>query len=195
MTPPRQWSLRQLRLRQRDADYARSGNGANDRPSLVALMPQNDPTNTGGLFIGRRPGTAPLRYRDQPVPAGKGRRRVDAVLAGALLVLETLLLATLWGPQPAGWLWIGSQVNYQTGSVVVGILTAFIGMILTMLGTISIAMRIDRAWKIVRRAAGHEQKEGMLERIFVISMIIGATAFFIWLFVIQGPGPELSSRK
>ena len=31
-------------------------------------------------------------------------------------------------------------------------------------------MRLDRAWKLVRRAAGHEQKDGMLERIFVISM-------------------------
>ena len=63
-----------------------------------------------------------------------------------------------------------------------------------MLATISIAMRLDRAWKIVRRAAGHEQKEGMLERIFVISMVIGGTAFVIWLLVIQGPGPSFSPR-
>jgi hypothetical protein len=55
-------------------------------------------------------------------------------------------------------------------------------------------MRIDRLWKIVRRAAGHEQKTGMLERIFVVSMVVGGTAFLVWLLVIQGPGPELSSR-
>jgi hypothetical protein len=157
-------------------------------------MPENDPTNTGGLFIGRRPGTAPLRYREQPVSAGRGRRRFDSVLAGFLLVLETLVLCTMWGPQPAGWLWIGSHIDHAADSVVLGILTAFVGMILTMLGTISIAMRIDRAWKIVRRAAGHEQKEGMLERIFVISMVVGGTAFLIWLLVIQGPGPELAPR-
>jgi hypothetical protein len=157
-------------------------------------MPQNDPTNTGGLFIGRRPGTAPLRYREQPVSGSRARRRFDSFLAGFLLVLETLVLATLWGPQPAGWLWIGSQLNHETGSVVLGILTAFVGMIATMLGTLSIAMRIDRLWKIVRRAAGHEQKTGMLERIFVVSMVVGGTAFLVWLLVIQGPGPELSSR-
>ena len=57
------------------------------------------------------------------------------------------------------------------------------------------AMRLDRAWKIVRRASGHEQKSGMLERIFVISMVIGGTAFLIWLLVIQGPGPELTTRQ
>jgi hypothetical protein len=61
-----------------------------------------------------------------------------------------------------------------------------------LLGTIGVAMRLDRAWKIVRRAAGHEQKRGMLERIFVISVMIGATTFFIWLFVIHGPCPEVS---
>ena len=157
-------------------------------------MPQNDPTNTGGLFIGRRPGTAPLRYREQPVSGSPARRRFDSVLAGFLLVLETLVLATLWGPQPAGWLWIGSHLNHATGSVVLGILAAFVGMIGTMLGTLSVAMRIDRLWKIVRRAAGHEQKDGMLERIFVVSMVIGGTAFLIWLLVIEGPGPELSAR-
>jgi hypothetical protein len=158
-------------------------------------MPQNDPTNTGGLFIGRRPGTAPLRYPEQPATAGPGRKRFDSVLAGFLLALETLVLATLWGPQPAGWLWIGSHLNHATGSVVLGLLAAFVGMIGTMLGTLSIAMRIDRVWKIVRRAAGHEQKDGMLERIFVVSMVIGGTAFLIWLLVIQGPGPQLSSRQ
>ena len=29
-------------------------------------MASNDPTETGGLFIGRRPGTAPLRYSKRP---------------------------------------------------------------------------------------------------------------------------------
>ena len=67
-------------------------------------MASNDPTETGGLFIGRRPGTAPLRYRDVPVQAGIARRRADSMLAGGILTLEALLLSTLWGPQPAGWL-------------------------------------------------------------------------------------------
>jgi hypothetical protein len=158
-------------------------------------MARNDPSSTGGLFIGRRPGTAPLRYRDQPVAAGPARRRLDAMLAGAILAAETLVCSTLWGAQEAGWLWVGSHVDYLTGSVILGILSAFIGMLTTMLGTLSVAMRLDRAWKIVRRASGYEQKQGVLERIVVISMLIGATAFAIWLFVIQGPGPEFSPGR
>jgi hypothetical protein len=121
--------------------------------------------------------------------AGAARRRVDSMLAVLILALETLVLATLWGPQPAGWLWIGSHVDYLTGDVVVGIVTAFAGMLFTVLATLAIAMRLDRVWKLARRAGGYEQKEGMLERIFVLSMVVGGVAFAIWFLVIQGPGP------
>ena len=158
-------------------------------------MASNDPTETGGLFIGRRPGTAPLRYPAQPVRAGAARRRIDAVLAGGILAAETLLLATLWGPQPAGWLWVGSQIFYNTGSVGLGIVVAFVGMLLTILATIGIAMRLDRAWIIVRRASGHEQEKGMLERIFVTSMVLAGTIFVIWFLVVQGPGPDIAPSR
>src|SRR5919204_3093906 len=137
-------------------------------------MPRNDPTETGGLFVGRRPGTGPLRYRRQPVTAGELRQRLDRVAAALILLAETLVLATIWGPQPAGWLWVGSQVDWLTDNVVLGIVTAFVGMVTTIFVTISIAMRLDRVWKLVRRASGHEQKEGGFERIFVTSVVIGA---------------------
>jgi hypothetical protein len=157
-------------------------------------MASNDPTETGGLFIGRRPGTAPLRYRTRPARGGRVRRRVDAVFAGAILVVETLVLTTLWGPPPAGGLWVGSRIFHETDSIGLAIVTAFAGMLVTILGTLGIAMRLDRAWKIVRRASGIEQKEGMLERIFVISMALAAIAFAIWFLVIQGPGSDIAPR-
>ena len=155
-------------------------------------MPENDPTNTGGLFIGRRPGTRPLRYRRKPPRGPDSRRRLDSLLAAAILAVETFTCITLWGPQPAGWLWIGSQLDHQTGSVTLGISVAFIGMILTMVGTIALAMRLDYAWKLVRRAGGHEQKDGALNRIFVISGAIAAGLFLFWFVIIQGPGSSFS---
>jgi hypothetical protein len=157
-------------------------------------MPRNDPTDTGGLFIGRRPGTAPLRYRAEPKPAGATRRRFDAVIAGGILVVETLLCATLWGPQPAAWLWIGSQLYHETDSIGIAILVAFAGMLTTVLATLAIAMRLDRVWKIVRRASGHEQEKGALERIFVISMGVAVIAFAIWFLVIEGPSSNIAPR-
>lgn len=157
-------------------------------------MPRNDPTDTGGLFIGRRPGTGPLRYRGAPERGGAGRRRADAVLAHALFALEVILCLTLWGPQPVAWLWIGSQVDYQTGSVTAGITVAFAGMIGTLMLTLALAARLDRAWRILRRAAGHEQREGVLVRIFAVTAVIAGLAFLVWFVVLEGPAPSLAPR-
>jgi uncharacterized membrane protein YbhN (UPF0104 family) len=157
-------------------------------------MPRNDPTDTGGLFIGRRPGTGPLHYRGAPERGGPGRRRTDATLAHAVLALEVLICLTLWGAQPVGWLWIGSQVNYWTGSVSLGIAVAFAGMIATLMLTLALAARLDRLWRILRRAAGYEQREGVLVRIFATTAVIAGLAFLIWFVVLEGPAPSLAPQ-
>jgi hypothetical protein len=90
---------------------------------------------------------------------------------------------------------VGSQVDYLTDNVILGIVTAFAGMLLTVFLTLAIAMRIDRAWKIVRRASGYDQQQGAIERIFVISMAIAGIAFLVWFLVIQGPGPSFSPQQ
>ena len=154
-------------------------------------MASNDPTDTGGLFIGRRPGTAPARYREV-TPSSDRRRRADALLAHGLLAIELVLCLSLFGPQPLAWLWIGSQVDYLTGYVTAGIATIMLGCLASLLLTMAIAKRVDHAWKLVRRAAGHRQERGALERIFAGSVAIALVLFAFWFFVIQGPGPTLA---
>jgi hypothetical protein len=154
-------------------------------------LASNDPTDTGGLFIGRRPGTAPVRYRAVE-PSSERRRRVDALLAHGLLAIELALCLTLFGPQPLAWLWIGSQVDYLTGYVTAGIGTILIGCLASLMLTMALAKRVDHAWKLVRRAAGHRQDRGALERIFATSVGIALVLFAVWFFVIQGPGPSLA---
>ena len=68
-------------------------------------------------------------------------------------------------------------------------------MIATLFLTLVLAKQLDHVWKLVRRAAGHAQKEGMLERIFVISILIAGTLFLIWFFIIEGPGPQVAPRE
>jgi hypothetical protein len=158
-------------------------------------MASNDPTDTGGLFVGRRPGTAPAHYRPKVVPSGPGRQNADKGFAALLLAIETVLCVSLWGPQPLGWLWVGSQVKYWTGSVSAGIVSAFVGMLFTLFITLSLAKRVDHAWKLVRRAAGYQQERGALERIFVVSLVIASAGFAFWFFIIVGPGPELAPKN
>ena len=132
-----------------------------------------------------------MRYRSVE-PSSERRRRVDGLLAHALLAVELLLCLTLFGPQPLGWLWIGSQVDYLTGYVTAGIGTILIGCLASLMLTMALAKRVDHAWKLVRRAAGHRQERGALERIFAASVGIALVVFAIWFFVIQGPGPSLA---
>jgi hypothetical protein len=151
----------------------------------------NDPTDTGGLFIGRRPGTRPVRYRDVE-PSSERRRRYDRWLAHVLLAVELALCLSLFGPQPLAWLWIGSQVDYLTGYVTAGISVVMLGCLASLMLTMAAAKRVDHAWKLVRRAAGHRQEQGALERIFAMSVAVAAVAFTFWFLIIQGPGPTFA---
>jgi hypothetical protein len=135
-----------------------------------------------------------MRYRPKAVPGGPARQSADKGLAALLLAIETVMCVSLWGPQPVGWLWVGSHVKYWTGSVTAGIVVAFTGMLLTLFVTLAIAKRVDHAWKLVRRAGGYHQERGALERIFIVSLIIVGTAFAFWFFVIVGPGPTLAPK-
>ncbi|WP_028064778.1 hypothetical protein [Solirubrobacter soli] len=156
-------------------------------------MPRNDPTDTGGLFIGRRPGTGPVHLRGTPERGGDARRRADGVLAAAILFVEALLCLSVWGPQPLAWLWIGSQADYWLDSHMGGIVVAFAGILASLFVTLSICSRLDRMWRMVRRAAGHEQRDGALARIFGASAVIALVAFGFWFLIIQGPAPSLSA--
>jgi hypothetical protein len=155
----------------------------------------NDPTDTGGLFVGRRPGTRPVRFPVNAKPSEGARRGGERALAAGLLVIETILCVSVWGPQPLFWLWFGSHAQYWTGSVEVGITSAFIGMLFTLFVTLMLARRVDHAWKLVRRAAGHKQERGALERIFVIALVIAATGFWFWFLIWNGPGSSIYSPR
>jgi hypothetical protein len=154
-------------------------------------LASNDPTDTGGLFVGRRPGTAPVRYNEAE-PSSARRRAADNVLAHGLLAIELALCLSLLGPQPLAWFWIGSQVEYLSGYVTAGIATIMLGCLASLMLTMAGAKRIDHAWKLVRRAAGHHQERGALERIFATSVAVALVVFTVWFLVVEGPGPSLA---
>lgn len=155
-------------------------------------MGRDDPTESGGLFVRRPTGVRPVRYRGEPVVHGEGRRRADAAVANGLLALEAVLCLSLFGPQPYFWFWFGSQVQYWTDSVSAGIGTIMIGSLASLMVTVALAKRVDNVWKLVRRAAGHDQRQGALERIFAITVGVAVVIFMFWFFVIEGPGPSIA---
>jgi hypothetical protein len=155
---------------------------------------RTDPTDNGGLFVGRRPGTAPVRFRSLPERGGDLRQRVDGSLATLMLAAITLLCLLCWGPIPLACLWVGSQANYLTGSVSLGILVSFAGLFALLFGALSLMKRLDNAWILVRRAAGFDQRSGVLGRIFAATAVVCALGFLLWFLVIHGPGTGLVTR-
>jgi hypothetical protein len=155
---------------------------------------RTDPSDTGGLFVGRRPGTAPLRFRKLPERGSEARQRVDGSLAGFLFAAMIFLSLLCWGPIPIACLWIGSEVNYLTGSVSFGILIAFAALLALLFGSLALLRRLDQAWILVRRAAGHDQRTGALGRIFAATAAICALLFIFWFLIIHGPGTNLGSK-
>jgi predicted secreted protein len=153
---------------------------------------RSDPSENGGLFVGRRPGTAPIRFRTLPRRGSELRQRLDGSLAGILLTGIIVLSLLCWGPIPLACLWIGSRANYLTGSVSLGILVSFAGLFTLLFGTLSILRRLDQAWILVRRAAGHDQRSGVMGRIFAVTAVVCALLFLLWFLVIHGPGAGLA---
>lgn len=148
---------------------------------------RNDPADNGGLFVGRRPGTAPVRYRELPRRAAH-RQHMDGFLAGVLFAAIFVLSLLCWGPIPLACLWIGSQADYLSGSVSLGILVSFIGLFVLLFGALAVLRRVDQAWILVRRAAGHDQRTGALGRVFAVTAAVCAVSFMFWFLIIQGPG-------
>ncbi len=154
---------------------------------------RSDPSDNGGLFVGRRPGTAPVRFRALPQRGGELRQRIDGSLAGVLLTAITLISLLCWGPIPLACLWLGSEADYLSGSVGLGIFVSFLGLFTLLFGTLSLLRRLDNAWILVRRAAGHDQRTGVLGRIFAVTAAVGALIFGVWFLIIHGPGSSTFS--
>jgi hypothetical protein len=152
---------------------------------------RTDPTDTGGLFVRRRPGTAPVRYRDLPDEGTARRRRADAVLAHALLALMVVVNLLFWGPLPAASLWLASRTQYLTDNLGIGLLVGFGALVAALLGGLVVLKRLDQSWVLVRRAAGVDQRSGALPRVFGTTAVVAAVGFTGWLVFIGGLGSSM----
>ncbi|HEY4277471.1 MAG TPA: hypothetical protein VGM91_04570 [Conexibacter sp.] len=147
---------------------------------------RTDPSDTGGLFVTRRPGTRPTVYREVPRAVGETRRRTDGLIAGALLALMIFVNLCFWGPLPLACLFIGGRLQHLTDNVGVGLAASFGTLIGGLLLGLMALKRLDYAWILVRRASGVDQRQGIIGRIFMVCCAIGGPIFFVWLIGFSG---------
>ena len=75
-----------------------------------------------------------------------------------------------------------------------GIVVAFVGILVSLFVTLALGSRLDRVWRLLRRAAGHDQRDGALPRIFGATAVVALILFAIWFLLIEGPAPSLAPR-
>lgn len=128
---------------------------------------------------------------------GAGARALNygasAVLTGVIMVGASLLL---WVGVPAGWLWIGSQVQGSTGNLGTAIAVMLVGAIASIVALAWVLGRLNRWHEHLREARGVEATgPPLLEVVLVVTAAVALIGFAIWFFVFAGPGPELAPRS
>ncbi|TMK41426.1 MAG: hypothetical protein E6G56_04225 [Actinobacteria bacterium] len=91
----------------------------------------------------------------------------------------------MWAAIPLAWIWIAGRVYDGTDSLVAGGGVALLGLALTEALAAKALNRIDRVWVSLRRRAGHEQAQGALTRVVVVSATLGLLAFMVWYYVLS----------
>ena len=124
------------------------------------------------------------------VGARAARGGARALLALAMMVIGSLVL---WVGVPMGWLWIGSQVQAESGSVGTAIGVMLAGVLVSVLLLAALLVRLNR-WQLgLRERAGLPPPEHpLLELVLVVTAGVAVVAFGIWFFVLTGPGPSLA---
>lgn len=132
------------------------------------------------------------RARDESADLGIAAKALNygasAVLTGVIMVGASLLL---WVGVPAGWLWIGSQVQASSG-IGAAIMVMLTGSVVSIVALAWVLGRLNRAHQHLRAQRGADHGPPLLEVVLVVTAAIALVGFAIWFFVFTGPGPQLA---
>jgi hypothetical protein len=119
------------------------------------------------------------------------RRTLQASESAALLVAIMFLGSlVLWVGIPIGWLWIGSLVQAETGSVGYAILAMMCGMVVTLALIVTCLSWLNRLHVEVRAARGRDVSgTTALEQVLVASAALALIVFTVWFFGFSGSEP------
>jgi heme/copper-type cytochrome/quinol oxidase subunit 2 len=115
------------------------------------------------------------------------------------LVLISIMLGgglVLWMGVPITWLYIGSQVQGETGSVGTALAVMFLGSVVSIVVIVALLGWLNRKHVELREARGLESHgQTALEAVMTVSAVIAVLAFGVWFFLIEGPGPSIAPRN
>ena len=131
-----------------------------------------------------------------------GRRRMASIVLSsesAILLLGIMFLGSLalWVGVPLGWLWIGAQLQAETGSVGLAMFAMLVGMIVSVAALLSVLGWLGRKHLEILELRGRDIGDTTpLEQVLVGSAAVAVIGFAVWFFGFSGspplPGLELS---
>jgi heme/copper-type cytochrome/quinol oxidase subunit 2 len=120
-----------------------------------------------------------------------GLRRVVVAGQSATLLVVIMFVGSLvlWIGVPAGWLWIGSQMEPSSGlSAAIG--TMMIGMLLTIAALVTFLAWVNRKHVELQEARGsYGGTATPLELVLVASAVLAVIGFAVWFFGFSGSSP------
>lgn len=112
--------------------------------------------------------------------------------ASAFLLLAMMFLASLvlWIGIPAGWLYIGSQVQGATGSLGTALAVIAAGILVSIAIVVALLGWLSRRHSHVREARGLEPTgQAALEGVMAVSAGVAVVGFAAWFFLFSGSSP------
>jgi hypothetical protein len=117
--------------------------------------------------------------------SARARHGAGAVCA-ALVAVEAIGAVSIWAPIPVAWVWIGARVYGATASLLAAGFVTLLGILASTVVVLRVLARVDGTWIAIRRRTGHDQAEGALTQVVVITATLGIVAFLVWYYVLAG---------
>jgi hypothetical protein len=107
-----------------------------------------------------------------------------SVKAATLLVAQALANLALWVPLPLAVLWIASQIDYHSGSLMLGVAAGFAVLLVGVRVGVLVVHRIDSAW--LDAANSLHWRDSALNYIAASCAVVGGGGFGFWLMFVGG---------
>jgi len=119
------------------------------------------------------------------------RRLLRAGGSGVLLVLIMLGGGiVLWVGVPLGWLYVGSLVQGETGSLGAALAVMMVGVLVSIAVIVPLLAWLNRKHAHLREARGLEDHgQTALEGVMTVSALIAVIGFGGWFFFFSGSSP------
>lgn len=117
--------------------------------------------------------------------------------ASGLMVLFIMVVGSLvlWVGVPAGWLWVGSRIQGETGDLGAAIAAMMLGVVASVVALAALLAWLNRKHEELREARGLPlRRDSVLERVLVVTAALAVVGFTVWFLGFAGIGPTIAPQ-